>query len=85
MPCSRKGRGVTVFSIFLEVNTMSLQALKNINRTTPTDAEQPKGFPAMLEQFKGENCPCPAKAHQSGPHGAHCTYRIPNDTQAWRV
>ena len=33
---------------------MSLQALKNINRTTPTDAEQPKGFPAMLEQFKGE-------------------------------
>ena len=33
---------------------MSLQALKNINRTTPNDAEQPKGFPAMLEQFKGE-------------------------------
>ena len=33
---------------------MSLQALKNINRNVPTDAEQPKGFPAMLEQFKGE-------------------------------
>ena len=33
---------------------MSLQALKNINRNTPNDAEQPKGFPAMLEQFKGE-------------------------------
>jgi len=33
---------------------MSLQALKNINRNAPTDAEQPKGFPAMLEQFKGE-------------------------------
>jgi recombination protein RecT len=38
----------------LEVNTMSLQALKNINRNAPTDAEQPKGFPAMLDQFKGE-------------------------------
>ena len=33
---------------------MSLQALKNINRSTSADAEQPKGFPAMLEQFKGE-------------------------------
>ena len=33
---------------------MSLQALKNINRNAPTDAEQPKGFPAMLDQFKGE-------------------------------
>jgi recombination protein RecT len=38
----------------LEVNTMSLQALKNINRNAPTDAEQPKSFPAMLDQFKGE-------------------------------
>ncbi|MCA9229660.1 MAG: recombinase RecT [Planctomycetales bacterium] len=42
------------FFLFLEVNTMSLQALKNINRNVPSDAEQPKGFPAMLEQFKGE-------------------------------
>ena len=34
---------------------MSLQALKNINRNAAADAsEQPKNFPAMLEQFKGE-------------------------------
>jgi recombination protein RecT len=45
---------VSAIFLFLEVNTMSLQALKNINRNVPTEAEQPKGFPAMLEQFKGE-------------------------------
>ena len=33
---------------------MSLQALKNINRTTAPPSEKPKNFPAMLEQFKGE-------------------------------
>ena len=33
---------------------MSLQALKNINRTAAANNEQPQGFPAMLEQFKGE-------------------------------
>lgn len=33
---------------------MSLQALKNINRNTISDGQDPKGFPAMLEQFKGE-------------------------------
>mgnify|MGYP003377963932 CR=1 FL=1 len=32
---------------------MSLQALKNINRTAAAKNEQPQGFPAMLEQFKG--------------------------------
>lgn len=31
---------------------MALQALKNINRSAPTEA--PKSFPAMLEKFKGE-------------------------------
>lgn len=33
---------------------MSLQALKNINRTAAANSEQPQSFPAMLEQFKGE-------------------------------
>jgi len=33
---------------------MALQALKNINRTAAANNEQPQGFPAMLEQFKGE-------------------------------
>lgn len=34
---------------------MAFQALKNINsRTASQDGEQPKNFPAMLEQFKGE-------------------------------
>ena len=34
---------------------MSLQALKNINRNATAEAgEQPKNFPAMLDQFKGE-------------------------------
>ena len=33
---------------------MALQALKNINRTAAANGEQPQGFPAMLEQFKGE-------------------------------
>lgn len=41
---------------------MSLQALKNINRNAAADAnEQPKNFPAMLEQFKGKSPePCPS-------------------------
>lgn len=32
---------------------MALQTLKNLNRTTPAEA-QTQGFPAMLERFKGE-------------------------------
>jgi recombination protein RecT len=54
MPCSRLGAWCVRHFYLLEVKTMSLQALKNINRNAPNDAEQPKGFPAMLEQFKGE-------------------------------
>lgn len=33
---------------------MTLQTLKNINRNSPVSTSEPKSFPAMLEQFKGE-------------------------------
>ena len=52
---------------FLEVNTMSFQALKNINRGgATTESDKPKNFPVMLEQFKGEI----ARALLSHPEGS---------------
>lgn len=33
---------------------MTLQALKNINRSNAAEGQELKGFPGMLEQFKGE-------------------------------